>query len=285
MKGEVQVKKLLIFVVGFACAIALVKHEEIVSWVQERCALADRTDYMESDGGVVTSTPLTPERELELAQAWENGTKRICLDRLRILRKSLFERSACPAYKYNDRYRQAAESALSQLESAIGRDDYIVAPRARSEAEDAMRRFETSCYWKSGVSKGSGTNMHSGSREGTWEPDRGYVMMRSNSGELVARREISCGHCGGRGSVVEVVCCSSCNGQGQVNNPAYQVGSAMETTIGIMNAFGGARGRRPIRPVRNNQPPTIPCRSCNGRGSLNQTRTCTSCGGAGKQYQ
>ena len=215
------------------------------------------------------------EDERQMAERWESD-KPIYFTKLDEI-KSAYKAKAAPPYRYNGRYAEKLNAAIADLENAINYDDFLVVPERCDKASDALRRFESSCVWQEGVSKGSGTHMHSGSREGSWEPDRGYTMVYQG-GTCVAMQVVNCRNCKGTGSLNQRVKCPNCNGRGKVANPMARIGN-------VVNGLGGfTRGRRVHVPRVPRQQAEIPCPSCN-RGYVERINRCPSCNGQGKIFK
>jgi len=214
------------------------------------------------------------EGRSRLALDWQNGGKQKCIKRLSAMKNELDRRTSCPAYQYTMAIANEVRSAIIKFELAIDNDDYVNVAKCEVDASNAVRRFVSNCRWRSGVSKGYGTHMHSGHVEGTWELDSGYIQL----GDRVAKVR-DCGKCGGRGHVSVYEECLRCNGSGKIPNPMAQL-------VGGANIVGGMFGKgRRMRIGRPNVSSTLPCDACNGRRRIPVTRQCPKCFGQGKVYE
>lgn len=216
------------------------------------------------------------EEEVKLAERWQEDKPRYMAEITR-MKSVLTEKTKSP-YRYDRRYAEKLSAAIRDFGDAVNYDDFIVVPQRHNKAKDELMRFENTCEWQSGISKGYGTHMRSGNAEGSWVPDPGYVMVR-RGGELVAMRELRCNGCRGTGYKIQRINCPTCNGRGRVPNPMAQVGNAVNM-IGAIT--GGRRGRNHPRMPR--QPSEINCSSCN-RGRIEQRIVCPDCGGRCKIYR
>jgi len=216
------------------------------------------------------------DEEKQMAEEWAGAKSQYFaeLDRM----KDAYRKKATVPYRYNQRYAEKLKAAIIDLENAINYDDFLVVPERRDIATDALRRFESSCSWQAGVSRGNGTHMHSGHTEGSWEPDNGYTMV-NRGGELTAMQVSSCRECRGTGYLIQKATCPNCNGRGRVANPMAQVGDAVNLIGGFMGAKGG---RRQIKMPK--QQSEITCSACN-RGKIDQRIQCPSCNGRGKIFR
>lgn len=215
------------------------------------------------------------DEERQMAEKWEQVKPQYFSELNQI--KTLFKKKTVVPYRYNERYAEKLRAAIIDLDNAVNYDDFLVVPDRCDNAKDALRRFESSCEWQAGVSKGPGTHMHSGNYEGSWLPDRGYVMV-NRGGEMVAAQVAECRSCRGNGYKIQQVYCQTCNGRGRVPNPMAQVGNVVD----IVGAFGGKNRRRVPRMPK--QPSEINCSACN-RGRIQQQVQCSSCNGQGKVYK
>ena len=213
--------------------------------------------------------------ERRLAEEWEGAKPRYFakLDQI----KTAYAQKSVPPYRFNARYAEKLQGAIRDLENAVNYDDFLVVPERCDAATDALRRFESSCSWQAGVSRGNGTHMHSGYREGSWEPDNGYTLV-NRGGQLAAMQVSTCRNCRGVGYLIQKVSCPNCNGRGRVANPMAQIGDAMNLVGGIL---GAKKGRR--MPNIPRQKAEIPCSSCNN-GRVEQRIQCPNCNGQGKVY-
>ena len=217
--------------------------------------------------------------KLRLALEWQNVGKRQSIERLNAMKTSYDSRTSCPAYRYARSLANEARAAIIKYERAIGYDDYVNVEKCFAEASGAMQRFEMNCRWQAGVSKGSGSHMHSGQVEGTWELDSGYVQV----GGRVARVR-KCGKCNGHGQVSGYDGCSRCNGTGKIPNPTAQFSEGVNVFAGMLNG-AASKGRGPrFRAPNVNVRSSLPCDACNGRGRISVIRQCPQCGGQGKVY-
>lgn len=172
------------------------------------------------------------------------------------------EKTVTP-YSYNYEYVAKLDSALQEFETAVGNDDYTVVSEKAANARGAFSRFESSCYWRAGISRGDG--YRSSNMPGRWELEPGYEIVNGRPMKIS-----KCWKCNGIGSASKSERCANCNGSGQVSNPAAQAA-----------AIGGLFGVK--MPV--NVPKYIKCSTCNGRGSITRTFRCDACNGSGKQYR
>lgn len=216
------------------------------------------------------------DEERQMAEGWGDAKSRyfVELDQL----KAVYRKKVAIPYRYNQQYAEELRSAIVDLETAINYDDFLVVPRRRDIAADALRRFESSCSWQAGVSRGNGMHMHSAFSEGRWEPDNGYTLV-NRGGELIAVQVSMCRECRGMGYLVQKVTCQNCNGRGRIANPMSQVGDAVSLIGGIMS--GNGKRRMPRMPKQRSE---IVCSACN-RGKVDRRIQCPSCGGRGKVFK
>lgn len=265
-------KGFLIFVIGVLAAVAFFKWDAIVDQFHTISqAVFGNISSHDRYGG---EEPVSDEERALLADEWQNGGRARSVERLNRMKQALDSKLASPGYHYAKSLANEARSAIIKFERAIGHDDYIAARHCDSKATEAIQRFEMNCRWRPGVSKGAGTHLHSGSQPGTWEPDNGYVLMNGRAVQIRI-----CGHCKGSGSVRVQQYCSACNGRGRVANPAAQVTGAIDMAAGIAGMFGGRQAPRIQTP---RVPSEITCSSCNGRGQVQGSESCSACGGQGK---
>ncbi|MBO4288143.1 MAG: hypothetical protein J5985_08280 [Kiritimatiellae bacterium] len=217
------------------------------------------------------------ETKLRLAEQWQNGGKVQSLQRLNQMKDEFDTTTSCPAWHYAKSVARNAKAAIIKFEQALGRDDYINVSRFEGEAEDAIRRLTQNRRWQQGVSKGQGTHLHSGSTEGSWLLDAGYVWRNGR-----AVREFRCPRCNAYGRLNQTVTCSSCNGRGRVPNPQAQLSDTFNQVSGLVGMF--SKGRTPRVSVPSG-PREITCGTCNGRGQVSTVVTCDQCGGEGKVYE
>lgn len=268
-------KSFCILVVGIVCTVIFFK------WDTIKEKLAESTSSFSTQSQSTSSTTYPPKKNnfteeevLELANAWQNGGKRRCVERLNSMKTAFDSKISCPAYHYVKSLASEVRTAIINYEHAIGHDDYRNAEWFDGVATDALRRFEMNCRWKAGVSRGDGT--HSGRVEGTWEPDSGRVIVNGR-----AVKAFRCKYCSGYGQVRSIEVCPTCNGRGLVPNPASQVTDTINLGAGIVSMFGKGGGniRTPNVPRENR------CNSCNGQGRIQVMNACPQCGGKGEIYE
>lgn len=298
-------KGFLLCLLGFVAAVVYFKWDDISRFVEEQgFSFDDRPDFSGGRPSHRASNPSSPtfagrlvsdddfETRLEveqLAEEWSVGGKSSAIAALNRMKEVLDYKTKCPAYHYAPKLANEARSAIIKFEEAIGYDNHKGARELGEAAADAMRRFNTNCRWKPGVSAGNGTHIRSASQEGYWTPENGYRIANGGIWKVSP-----CRKCNKSGSVKVTENCYRCNGTGRIPNPAAQVSDALSagTEIGtqaldIFSSFskprGRAQGRRSgnsFRPVRRpSVPQTLTCDTCNGSRRITRTVTCGECNG------
>lgn len=248
----------LLFILGVACAVGYMKF-----WPPTMKANQD------DEGSFTPYESPADDEKILLASEWQNGGKGRYVEKLHAM-KQAYDNWTSPPYHYASSVANEARSAIIKFEQAIGHDDYLKAHEYDHYATCAMRRLKMNRKWRAGISKGTGTHLHSGEMEGTWELDDGYEIVDGRP-----RRVYRCSKCYGNGRITVNERCSGCNGRGCVENPVGSIGDA----VNIVGMFG--RRQMP----RINVPRTLTCTGCNGRGEVRVNRECDRCNGQGKTYE
>ena len=288
-------KKFIFFLLGCAITYIIVKKPDVVSnlpgfvsdavgWCSD--GVSELTQSFGMDGGKAIPLPqmseLSPEEKARRLENWVQDRSRYA-EALSSIRRTVESRTNSPGYVYRENPLKSLNVILEKFEDAIRRDDYACAPELFEAAENAYSSFMEGCRWKKGRSRGHGTHMHSGAREGEWEADPGYEIVNGT-----ALRRVTCNYCSGQGYTSSRVVCGACNGAKCVPNPAYGATRIVDGLDGLLDGLGGKKGRqigRAVRGVSRNIPKYLNCDACNGTGSVSVTNDCRYCNARGFNYK
>ena len=257
---------------------------DVVEWCSD--GISELSKSVGVDSGKAVHTLNTPEiSQQEKIRRLENwGRERPHFEvALASMRRTVESRLDSPGYVYSKKTLKSLQDILSKFDDAIRRDDYVYAPELFDAAERAYSAFMDDCRWKKGRSKGIGTHMHSGAREGEWVADAGYEIVNGT-----AMRRMPCRHCNGHGYTSGQATCSRCNGACRIANPAYSGAQVANVVGGILGGLGNRRGSqfgRAIQGAGRNVPPQITCDGCNGTGRVSIQIPCGYCDSRGFNYE